>query len=216
MHRPHRIVLLVTTGLIAILATAGCSRSLLTAPEPEPSNTSTATADTQAPAPPHGRLAGPSLLSLGIDLPPILPLLTATWNTVTAKLVRVGEVTTVTGARYELDFQRGSLEKDALITIKDYDHDILDVELGPHGTKFGEPVTFTIDFTGTAADPGSDYYDYRKPAVFWLNEVTNKWEEVPSTTDWENRRIQVRLQHFSRYVVGGKAGWRDQPNREQE
>lgn len=214
MHRPHRIALLVTTGLIAILATAGCSRTMLTAPEA--STTSTETSQEGAPAPPHGRLAGPSILGLEIKLPPILPLLSATWTTITSKLVRVGEETTVTGARYELDFHRGSLAKDELITIKDYDHDILDVELGPHGTKFGEPVTFSIDFTGTAADPGSVYYDHLEPAVFWLNETTNKWEEVPSTTDWDRRRIVVRLEHFSRYVVGGKAGWKGQPNREQE
>jgi hypothetical protein len=213
MHLPSRIPVLAALALVLGLAAAGCSRSLLTAPEPEPTP---APAEVTAPAPPAGRLAGPSILGLEIKLPPILPLLSATWNLVATKLVRVGEEASVSGARYELEFQRGSLSKDALITIKDYDHDILDVELGPHGTKFEETVLLSIDFTGTAADPGSAYYDHSEPAVFWLNEATNKWEEVPSTTDWSRRRIQARLQHFSRYVVGGKAGWKGQPSREQE
>ena len=211
MHRPHRIAVLTSLSLVLAFAAAGCSRSLVTAPEPEPS---AAAQEVSAPAPPSGRLAGPSFLSLDVKLPPILPLLSMTWNVVAAKLVRVGEETTVVGSRYELEFHRGSLDKDAMITIKDYDHDILDVELGPHGTKFDDPVLLSIDFSGTAADPGSAWYDHSEPAVFWLNEATNRWEEVPSVTDWSRNRIEARLNHFSRYVVGGKAGWKGQPNRE--
>ena len=216
MLRPHRIAALVATGLVAILAVAGCSRRLLTAPETGSTPSAAATGPVPAPAPPNGRLAGPSISSLGITLPPVLPLVTTTWNVVATKLVRTGEVTTVSGARYTLDFQRGSLTSDALITIQDYDHDILDVELGPHGTRFVDPVTLSIDFSGTAADPGAAWYDHREPAVYWLNDATNQWEEIPSATDWDRKRIEVRLQHFSRYIVGGKAGWKGQPSREQE
>jgi hypothetical protein len=214
MRTSHRIATAITT-LFTLLVVAGCSRRMLTAPEPEPESASVAT-EVTAPAPPSGRLAGPSILGTGIKLPPILPLLADTWRLVTATLVRVGEVTTVRGERYELQFSPGSLSQDALITIKDYDPDILDVELGPHGTKFGEPVVLSIDFTGTRSDPGSEWYDHSEPVVYWLNETKNQWEEVPSTTDWQSRKIHVRLEHFSRYVVGGKAGWKGQPNREQD
>lgn len=213
MHRPHRVAILLVAGLLAIVAVAGCSRSLLTAPDPATSRTTTEIVQPEAPPPPSGRLAGPSILATGITLPPVLPVLKSAWRTLTATLVRVGEVKTVSGGRYSLDFQSGSLSEDAVITIQDYDSDILDVELGPSGTRFGDPVRLSIDFTGTAADPGSDWYDHREPAVFWLNETTNQWEEVPSTTDWEHKRIEVQLHHFSRYVVGGKAGWKGQPNR---
>src|SRR6185295_16158842 len=71
MKRLSRLSLLVVAGVVAILAVAGCSRSLLTSPELETSATSTsapATEQATAPAPPAGRLAGPSLI--GIELPP--------------------------------------------------------------------------------------------------------------------------------------------------
>lgn len=216
MKRISRISLLAVAGVVAILAVAGCSRSLLTSPELETSATTTsapATEPVTAPAPPAGRLAGPSLI--GIELPPILPLLQTAWRTLTSTLVRVGETKAVSAGRYELDFQKGSLSKDIEVTITDYDSDILDVELGPHGTQFDEPVLLSIDFGGTAADPGAAAHDpNREPAIFWLNENTNQWEEVPSTTDWSRHRIEARLKHFSRYVVGGKAGWKGQPSRE--
>lgn len=218
MRHPHRFTLALAVTLLGVFAAAGCSRRLLTAPEPEPS---AATGDARpapppAPAPPSSRLTGPSIHALGIELPPILPALATAWRVVTAELVRAGEVTKVTGARYELHFAQGSLEQDALITIRDYDPDILDVELGPHGIAFGEPVVLSIDFSGTAADPASAWHDHRQPAVYWLNEAANRWEEVPSRTDWSRKRVEVRLEHFSRYVVGGKAGWKGQPSREQE
>ena len=213
MLRPQRITLLVAAGLVAILALAGCSRRLLTAPELAPSSATEPgpTAQTSAPPPPAGRLAGASLL--GTELPPIMPLLQTAWRTVSSTLVRVGEEKAVTGGRYELDFHRGSLSEDILVTIQDYDSDILDVELGPHGTQFDEPVLLSIDFSGTAADPGAAAYDHREPAIFWLNDKTNQWEEIPSTTDWSRRRVEAKLEHFSRYVVGGKAGWKGQPSR---
>ena len=218
MKRLSRISLLVVAGVVAILAVAGCSRSLLTSPELETSATSTSAPVTEqetAPAPPAGRLAGPSFL--GIELPPIMPLLQSAWRTLTSTLVRVGDEKTVAAGRYELDFQKGSLSKDALVTITDYDSDILDVELGPSGTQFDEPVLLSIDFVGTAADPGAATYDpNREPAIYWLNEKTNQWEEVPSTTDWSRHRIEARLKHFSRYLVGGKAGWKGQPSREDD
>jgi hypothetical protein len=212
MRRPPRIAT-ATAAVLLVLIGAGCSRRMLTAPEPEPASLAT---DVTAPAPPSGRLAGPSILGTGITLPPILPLLAESWRLVTAQLVRVGEVTRVSGARYELQFASGSLSKDALITIQDYDSDILDVELGPEGTKFGEPVVLSIDFSGTRSDPGAAWYDHSEPVVYWLNETKNEWEVVPSTTDWASKKIHARLQHFSRYVVGGKAGWKGQPSREQD
>ena len=223
MRHPHRFALTLAVTLLGVLAVAGCSRRLLTAPAAETSSapaaesTSAPTSRTvTAQAPPDGRLAGPSILALGVEVPPIYPLLQTAWRVVTSTLVRAGEITTVKGERYELHFARGSLAKDALITIQDYDHDVLDVELGPHGIQFGEPVLLSIDISGTAADPGSVWYDHREPVVYWLNEEADRWEVVPSRTDWSRKRVEVRLEHFSRYVVGGKAGWKGQPNREQE
>jgi hypothetical protein len=206
MRHPQRIASTTLTTLALLLTIAGCSRRMLTAPAPEPAP---ATTEIVAPPPPTAQLLGPILEAAG-------KLIDAAWRTITTKLVRVGEATTVTGARYELEFSPGSLSKDAVITIQDYDHEVLDVQLGPHGTKFGEPVVLSVDFSGTRSDPGAAHYDQSEPVVYWLNEQTNQWEEVPSTTDWQALKVRVRLEHFSRYVVGGKAGWKGQPNREQE
>jgi hypothetical protein len=202
MRHPHRFAVTLAATLLVVLA-AGCSRRLVTAPGPEPSPPAS---ETTAPAVPSDRLTGPLARTLAA----------AQWHVIAAQLVQAGEVTTVSGGRYELQFERGSLANDELITIRDYDSDVLDVELGPHGTKFGEPVVLSIDFTGTRADPGAAWYDHSEPVVYWLNEATNRWEEVPSRTDWSRRRVEARLEHFSRYVIGGKAGWNGQPSREQE
>ncbi len=212
MRHPHAIAIGVSLALLLSLAAAGCSRSTLTAPAPETAPVS----QEVTPPPPPSRLAGPSILSTGTQLPPILPVVTQSWYVLTAKVARKDEVTVVSGGRYQLSFERGSLDKDALITIEEYDNDILDIQLGPHGTVFGEPVLLSIDFTGTTADPGSIWADGSELVVYWLNEKTNLWEEVPGTTDWARRRHNVRLEHFSRYVVGGKAGWKQQPDREQD
>jgi hypothetical protein len=113
-------------------------------------------------------------------------------------------------------FGKKSVEDITLVSIKQYDADVVDVTFGPHGIKFGEPVMLSIDFTGTEADPKAEKWDGREPVLFWLNEDTMRWEEVPGRTDWEKCRHVVQLEHFSRYVLGGKAGWKGQPARETE
>jgi len=48
--------------------------------------------------------------------------------------------------------------------------------------------------------------------LYWLDDRTNHWEEVPGgRTDWARKKYIVPLQHFSRYVLGGKAGWKQGP-----
>src|SRR5262249_25523903 len=112
---------------------------------------------------------------------------------------------------YDLVFAKGSIASDTTVTIKEYDANVLDFQLGPHGIQFPVPVELSIDFSNTSCDPGSDVFDGREPVLYWLNDKTNRWEEVPGRTDWENRRLIVPLRHFSRYVVGGKAGWKQGP-----
>jgi len=190
---------LIVAGALLL---AGCSRSLLTAPA-----TDSATASTNergiAQVPPPANLLG-GVLS-GID-----KLLN--WTTVVTKLVLKNQVAVVTGHRWSIEFEKGSLTSDALITIQDYDPDVLDVQLGPHGTQFAVPVTLTVDFSNTAADPGAARYDGRTPVLYWLNDQTNTWVEMPGRTDWAQKKLIVQLPHFSRYVVGGKAGWKESPH----
>jgi len=189
--------------LAGALLLAGCSRSLLTAP---PAGTVAAERDVAQVAPPANLLGG--------VIDGVTKLLN--WVTVTQTLVPQDQAAVVTGHRWTLQFAKGSLLADALVTIQDYDPDVLDVQFGPSGTKFPVPVTLTVDFSNTAADPGSASYDGRAPVLYWLNDQTNTWVEMPGRVDWAGKKLIVQLPHFSRYVVGGKAGWKQTPNRDDD
>ena len=141
---------------------------------------------------------------------------TRSWVTVVTKLVRKDQEMVVTGHRWSLQFEKGSLSEDATVTIQDYDANVLDVQFGPHGTQFPVPVTLTVDLSNTDADPSAPRYNGCQPTLYWLNEQTNAWEEVPGRLDSTNRKLIVKLPHFSRYVVGTKAGWKHQPQREDD
>ena len=121
---------------------------------------------------------------------------------------------TVGGGRYELLFPQGALDKTTEITISEWDSHILEFELGPHGTKFNKPVTLTIDYAGTNADPATEYYDGSKLVVVWFNEKTGTWEQLPGFDNPEQMEYTVTLWHFSRYGCAdgtsdwdGTAGW---------
>jgi len=187
--------------LAGALLLAGCSRSLLTAPA---AGTTAAERDVSQVPPPASLLGG---VIDGVN-----KLLN--WTTVVTKLVLKDQVTVVTGHRWTLEFEKGSLLSDALVTIQDYDPDVLDVQFGPSGTKFPVPVTLTVDFSNTAADPGAAQYAGHAPVLYWLNDQTNTWVEMPGRVDWAGKKLIVQLPHFSRYVVGGKAGWKGSPNRQ--
>lgn len=213
MRHLHRM--LAPTLAIALVAVVlnGCSRASFTAPVA--ATAPLASPREPAPAPPS-RLSVPADTSsnlLGLPLP--LPQITLLdWQILTAVLVSPDVDQTVSGGRYTLQFYKGSLAKADTVTIKAYDSNILDVQFGPHGTQFGTPVQLSIDFSGTAADPDSKLADASEPVLWYLDETKNQWVEVPGTTDWKNKRFVVQLEHFSRYVLGGKAGWKHDPQRE--
>jgi len=199
----------VASLLAGLCVIAGCSRSLLTAPAP----TRTAQPGLESVVAPKPAPPPPSLLaSPGPSLP--LPDSLIDWVPVVSTLLRKDQAALVVGHRWSLQFEKGSLPDDATVTIKDYDPNVLDVQFGPHGTKFGVPVTLSVDFSNTAADPGAAEWDQREPVLYWLDERTNTWVEVPGRTDWVHKKHIVQLQHFSRYVVGGKAGWKGSPHPE--
>lgn len=128
------------------------------------------------------------------------------WYSVASTWVDAGQDKTVGGSRYELHFRSGSLSQGKQVSIQERDGCVIEFELGPHGTVFGEPVDITIDFAGTNADAGSSNYDGSKPVLYWFNEITGIWEVVPGTL--EGLKYHTTLQHFSLYgLAPGKAGW---------
>ena len=205
MRRPIKTILSTPLALMAVLLVLpGCARSVLTAP---PAATFSAPVPDLAAPPPPSRLSVPTT---GLDtLPQVLD-----WKDLAVVLVLKGVDQDVRGGRYTLHFSKGSLSSDELVSIRDHDSGVLDVQFGPHGTRFVTPVELVIDFAGTKADPLTDYADASEPVLYYLNETTNSWEEVPGTTDWVHLKHIVRLEHFSRYVLGGKAGWKQSPRTE--
>lgn len=214
MDRLRQIARLAASLLVSFALLAGCAPvsplAPSIAPEPEPAPV---VVDESVPPPPS-RFVASDAGTAGLSW--ILNPLNLLWYTISTRDVRVGQLEVVKANRYQLTFQRGSLFSDITCTIKEYDRDVLDIELGPHGTKFAEPVTLSIDFSDTPADPKSAVADGCEPVVWWWNDVHRRWEEVPGSTDWTTRLHTVRLAHFSRYVVGGKAGWKGQPSREND
>jgi len=132
------------------------------------------------------------------------------WKVVCAQEVDPGQVTSMKGSRYTLTFQSQSLLESLLVTIKERDPDIVDVELGPDGSQFYKPVTLTIDYSKTRYDQTQPNYAGRRPNMFWFNPDTQAWVLVPGTDDPRQCLYTVNLQHFSRYAMGdGTSGWED-------
>ena len=194
------------TLLLMSFALTSCSRQAAMAPDT--SDAPALTAPAAVPAPPS-MLTLVNTDTLVAPAPKVLD-----WRVVTSVLVLAGSDQTVAGGRYSLDFRKSSLEKSEQITIQTYDANVLDVQFGPHGTQFKTPVRLSISFAGTAADPGSRIADGSKPVLWYLDETKNQWVEVPGTVDWATKHYVVYLEHFSRYVLGGKAGWKRPPQRE--
>ncbi len=200
----------VVLAMLSVLP--GCSTAPLTAP---PATPTIAPPGLVAPAPPS-RLSVPNGL-LGTTTLLDSTVAALNWQLVKSVPVPAGVDTVVTGSHYALRFSKGSLDKLQIITIQEYDPGVLDVKFGPHGTRFGTPVMLSIDFAGTKSDPRTGYADASEPVLWYLNEITNHWEEVPGgTTDWVHLKYIVPLEHFSRYVLGGKAGWKHTPSTESD
>lgn len=211
MSIPNRTVPGALSALVVLCVVTGCSQAPITAPLPS----GIAPPGVVAPPPPS-RLAAPSGL-IGTLLPQDTTVTQPLWQLIQSVPVLPGLETLVTGGRYSLRFAKGSLDQLQIITITDYDPNVLDVQFGPHGTRFVTPVELTIDFSGTAADPRTPYTDQSDPVLWYLNETTNRWEEVPGgVTDWVRMKYVVHLEHFSRYVLGGKAGWKQSPRTEDD
>ena len=210
MSRPNGTIPSSLVALAILLGLTGCS----TAPVTAPPLSGGAPPGALAPAPPSrlasptGQLTGPLVDTTAVTLD---------WRVVSTMFVLQGVDADVIGNRYRLKFAKGSLAKSEFITIREYDPNVIDVQLGPHGTRFGTPVELSIDFAGTSSDPRTGRAEQNEPVLWYLNETTNRWEEVTGgTTDWVHLKYIVRLEHFSRYVLGGKAGWKHSPSTESD
>lgn len=196
-------------GLLAMaIAWSGCSSRLPSAPEVESAPSSQVTATARDRAAPSGLLGGLAGGLLGGGSAPADP----NWYLVANQWVPAGSVTAVQGGRYKLKFYAGSLSQGAQIQVREYNPNVLDFQLDPHGIQFGTPVDLTIDYRGTNVDPLSPNWDGTLPLFLWFNPASSLWEIVPGLNNPLTRTYHVKLQHFSRYQLttekqGGTAEW---------
>src|SRR5262245_50817013 len=87
----------------------------------------------------------------------------------------------LTGGRYPLTFSHGSLSNAMTISISERDSKVVDVQLGPDGTKFDAPVSLTVDYSGTPNDPDSPFFTGFAPKVHRWDPSSNSWTDVPGT-----------------------------------
>jgi hypothetical protein len=109
--------------------------------------------------------------------------------------------------RWSLQFHTGSLSLPRLISIAQASDATVRVQFGPDGTRFGTPVDLTISYAGTSLDPASSTYHGQTPVFVWFDPSQSKWVELPFVNDTAAKVLRVKLQHFSTYGVGGRAGW---------
>ncbi len=130
------------------------------------------------------------------------------YNPLVVSLVLPGLESTVQAGRWKLDFHLGSLLLPKPISISQASDGTMRVQLGPDGTHFGTPVDVTIRYDGTSADPASpNWVPGTQPTFLWWDPAHSVWVEMPSTNDRAHKVLHAKLQHFSTYGVGGKAGW---------
>jgi hypothetical protein len=203
MIRPISVV------FAALLLVAGCGRSTL-APEPaleSQGSTQSAgvTGSSGGGAGRGGVVSAPVPLAVGTLVPVVDP--TPEWYELANHDVEAGVTRSVSGGRWELIFRPGSVGNTTEVSISCWDDKVLECELGPHGTQFGAPVELRIRYDDTRADPTCSDFDGTQPAFFWFDDARGVWVELPGVDDRQQKTYVVQLTHFSRYVLGGKAGW---------
>ncbi len=218
MSRQYRVLAVAT---VAVMLLAGCGRVAPTSPDSglAPEGTSVSTG-----LPAAGNAPSAVKIPVVVDFGPrntsVAPLqpvkdpdatpLEGTLQFVldVVRLVLPGLETHIGSGRWGLDLHAGSLEVPKGISVAHASDGTVQVEFGPDGTQFGTPVDIVIDYSGTSVDPSSkDYVPGTRPVLLWWNPATKAWTEMPCTIDAGTHTVHGKLQHFSRYGVGGKAGW---------
>jgi len=131
MRVPTNHKLRAASLLAGALLLAGCSRSMLTAPEAGPTSAATAERDVSQVPPPANLLGG----VLGGVIDGVNNVLN--WTTVVQKLVLKDQSAVVTGHRWTLQFAKGSLLSDAGLRAGDILTSINDVPIDSFATLMG-------------------------------------------------------------------------------
>ena len=192
------------------LAVSGCGRVAPTSPDVALESTTGTSGDgARSNAPPAMATLPESGDWTFIQDPtrPVLPGLLRFLTSVLSLVTPAGESQIATG-KWSLQFHSGSLSLAKLISIAQASDGTMRVQFGPDGTKFGTAVDLTVSYAGTSLDPASSsYVPGTTPVFLYFDPALKQWTEVASINDPAHKLLHVKLQHFSTYGVGGRAGW---------
>jgi len=195
MHRIIRSVCVLPVVAMAVaLFAAGCAEAPSTSPR---------AADPNASAP------APRSVAHGPATAPRASAAAPAWYAVAQQWVYPLQDRHVAGSRYDVHVLPGSLAQPANMMVQEYDPNVVDFQLLPHGTKFLVPLTVSIDYRGTSCDPQSPAYDGHAPSLLWLDPSSGLWVPIVGVDDPLTRHYTVVLTHFSRYALAnaGTGEW---------
>jgi predicted small lipoprotein YifL len=200
-------ILIAMTAFASLIALTGCGRVAPTSPDVAVDNQTEAQPPVVTTDPAVGGASAPDSCTFIQD--PSQPLLPGVLRFITSilSLVLRGTESQVASGRWALQFHAGSLSASKLISIAKATDGSMRVQFGPDGTQFGTAVDLTVSYAGTALDPASKSYTGLAPVFLYFDPAQSKWVEVTSVNDPAKKVLHVKLQHFSTYGVGGKAGW---------
>lgn len=112
---------------------------------------------------------------------------------------------TVRAGDFRVVFPPGSIRGTAQVTVTQADLANREVELEispPSANAFLVPVLLIADCSDMK--PAL----LRVQTIHWWNPDTQRWQQVPGVTvNLLGKTVTAPLWHFSKYKVGGKAGW---------
>ena len=111
----------------------------------------------------------------------------------------------VAAGDFRVVFPPGSILGTAQVTVTQADLSVKEVELEispPSANAFLVPVLLVADCREMSPQL------LRLQTIYWWNPDTSRWQAVPGLViNLLGRSVSVPLWHFSKYKVGGKAGW---------
>jgi hypothetical protein len=173
---PRAFALLACT--ILLVASIGCSPGTPTDPSSTPENVVV--------SPNFVRILSTSEKS--VDQPNLV-------SGLTSKVISAKDGGVVTNGRVTLEFPPDALSEDTEITIQMTKPGTLEVELGPHGLTFNEPVTMKMSLRGTTAEGRS-----AESNTLWWNENQYWWEKVADFPTDDPNTSGALLEHFSKFA----------------
>jgi hypothetical protein len=135
------------------------------------------------------------------------PVGSSAWYEVASELVEPGKNQKVKGSRYTLEFDGDELTEPTLITIREWNPDVVDFDVKPDGLILQQPATLRIGYHGTANEPSSPDYAGVPPAVYRYSAGGGKWVPLPgSDHPGQSPFYTVEVSHFSRYAMWDGTG----------